>query len=110
MTITTDSIAPDIAVLRAEGRLNAASAMELRAAVRRAIDDGRPRIVVELSEVSFMDSSGLGALVGALKTARQAGGDLRIAAPSEQVVMVLTLSNLDRVLTGFDTAGDAYRD
>jgi anti-sigma B factor antagonist len=94
MTFTTETIAPDIAVLRGEGRL----------------DEGGPRIVVELSAVTFMDSSGLGALVGALKTARQAGGDLRIAAPSEQVVMVLQLSNLDRVLTLFDTAGDAYRD
>ncbi|PPF25447.1 anti-anti-sigma factor [Rathayibacter sp. AY1G1] len=110
MTFTTETTAPDIAVLRGEGRLNAASAPELRSAVRRAIDEGSPRIVVELSAVTFMDSSGLGALVGALKTARQAGGDLRIAAPSEQVVMVLQLSNLDRVLTLFDTAGDAYRD
>jgi anti-sigma B factor antagonist len=57
-----------------------------------------------------MDSSGLGALVACLKSARQAGGDLRIAAPSEQVTMVLELSNLDRVLVGYASAGDAYRD
>jgi len=78
--------------------------------VRRSIAEGSARLVVDLSDVAFLDSSGLGALVACLKSARQAGGDLRIAAPSKQVMMVLQLSNLDRVLARFDTAGDAYRD
>lgn len=41
-----------------------------------------------------------------MKTARQAGGDLRIAAPSEQVTMVLTLSNIDKILRTYPD-GDA---
>jgi anti-sigma B factor antagonist len=57
-----------------------------------------------------MDSSGLGALIGCLKTARQADGDLRIAAPNEQVRMVLRLSNVDRVLRSYDDPSEAYRD
>ncbi|AZZ56893.1 STAS domain-containing protein [Rathayibacter iranicus] len=110
MTITTETIEPDITILNVGDRLTASSAQELRAAVRRAVDAGSPRIVVELSEVRVMDSSGLGALVSALKIARQAGGDLRIASPSRQVAMALTLSNLDRLLVGFDCAAAAYRE
>lgn len=110
MTFSTETIAPGVAVITAAGRLNLAAARELRTEVRSALDEGSSRIVVELSEVTFMDSSGLGALVACLKSARQAGGDLRIAAPSAQVTMVLELSNLDRVLVGYDSAGDAYRD
>lgn len=110
MTFTTEKIDPDIAVVTGSGKLNMVSAPQLREIVRRSIDEGSARIVVDLSEVAFLDSSGLGALVACLKTARQAGGDLRIAAPSKQVMMVLQLSNLDRVLARFDTAGDAYRD
>lgn len=110
MTFSTETIAPGVAVITAAGRLNLAAAQELRTVVRRSIDEGGSRVVVELSGVTFMDSSGLGALVACLKSARQAGGDLRIAAPSPQVSMVLELSNLDRVLVGYASAGDAYRD
>jgi anti-sigma B factor antagonist len=55
-----------------------------------------------------VDSSGLGALIGCLKSARQAGGDLRIAQPTAQVTMVLQLSNLDRVLKSYGSAEEAY--
>ncbi|NRG42572.1 anti-sigma factor antagonist [Rathayibacter sp. VKM Ac-2804] len=110
MTFTTEKIDPDIAVVTASGKLNMVAAPQLRETVRRAIEESSPRIVVDLGAVDFLDSSGLGALVACLKTARQAGGDLRIAAPSAQVMMVLQLSNLDRVLARFDSPGDAYRD
>lgn len=110
MTFTTEKIEPDVAIIRGDGKLNMVSAPQLRESVRRSISDGNARIVVDLSAITFMDSSGLGALVGCLKSARQAGGDLRIAAPSKQVTMVLQLSNLDRVLAKFDTAYDAYHD
>ncbi|KQQ09698.1 MULTISPECIES: STAS domain-containing protein [Rathayibacter] len=109
MTFTTEKIEPDIAVVRGEGKLNMVSAPELRTLVLRVIEEGENRVVVDLSGIEFMDSSGLGALVGCLKSARQAGGDLRIASPSPQVSMVLRLSNLDRVLASFDSAEDAYR-
>lgn len=110
MTFTTEKISPDIIIVRGAGKLNMVSAPELRAVVVDAISHGGIRVVVDLSDIDFMDSSGLGALVGCLKSARQAGGDLRIAAPSAQVSMVLRLSNLDRVLASFDSAEAAYRD
>ncbi|MCJ1700382.1 STAS domain-containing protein [Rathayibacter festucae] len=110
MTFTIEKIDPDITVIAASGKLNMVAAPQLRDVVRRSIAEGSARLVVDLSDVAFLDSSGLGALVACLKSARQAGGDLRIAAPSKQVMMVLQLSNLDRVLARFDTAGDAYRD
>lgn len=110
MDFEREALGEQVAVIRGEGRLNMVSAPLLRDAVAASISEGRPRVVVDLSGVDFMDSSGLGALVGCLKTTRQAGGDLRIAAPSEQVTMVLQLSNLDRILTSYPTAEDAYRD
>jgi anti-sigma B factor antagonist len=71
----------NITVLHCEGRLNMVSAPELRDVVKEAIGNGRPRIVLDLSGVSFVDSSGLGSLVGCLKNAREAQGDLRLVAP-----------------------------
>ncbi len=94
-------------VLAATGRLNLSTAGHLRRVVGDAVDEGRTRVVVDLSEVVFIDSSGLGALVGGLKSARQAGGDLRIAGAGEQVRTVLGLTNLDRVLRPHASVEDA---
>jgi anti-sigma B factor antagonist len=110
MEFSTDNIGSDIAVVRGDGRLNMVSAPALREQVAAAIAAGRNRIVVDLGGTTFMDSSGLGALIGCLKTARQADGDLRIAAPNDQVRMVLRLSNVDRVLRSYDGPAEAYRD
>ena len=110
MDFASENLGELVTVIRGDGRLNMVSAPRLREAVTAAVAAGRPRIVIDLSGIEFMDSSGLGALVGCLKTARQAGGDLRIARPSSQVQMVLQLSNLDRILTSYATPEEAYRD
>ena len=97
------SQAPDVAVIRPQGRLTMVHAGDLRAVVGEVIADGRTRIVVDLGDCEFLDSSGLGAVIGGLKAARQAGGDLRIAALQPQVMTVLKLTNLDRVLRPYAT-------
>ena len=104
----TDRAGDDIAVVRVEGRLNMVAAPELRDVVGQAVASGRTRVVVDLAGVEFMDSSGLGALIASLKAARQAGGDLRIAAANEQVALVLKLSNLDRILKPYPDADAAF--
>jgi anti-sigma B factor antagonist len=71
------------------------------------VRSGRSRIVVDLSTCEFVDSSGLGALIAGLKTARQAGGDLRIAGVGPQIATALRLTNLDRVLRAHDTVSGA---
>jgi anti-sigma B factor antagonist len=109
MEFRTEPVGDDIAVISGEGRLNMVSGPLLRDVVKRLIDSGRPRIVVDLSRVPFMDSSGLGALIGALKSTRESGGDLRIVAPSAQVSMVLKLSNVDSILIPYPSAEEAYR-
>lgn len=96
-----------VATMRLEGRLDLVSAAGLRATVDDAVAAGHPRLVVDLSGVTFVDSSGLGALVAGLKRARQAGGELRIAAAGEQVVTVLTLTRLVRVLRPYATVDEA---
>jgi len=110
MKFRTEIIDSNVAVIHGDGRLNMVSAPTLREVVGDVIAAGQNRVVVNLSGVEFMDSSGLGSLVGCLKRARQAGGDLRISAPTAQVAMVLQLSNLDRVLITVESAHTAYTD
>jgi anti-anti-sigma factor len=85
-------------VLAPSGRLTVVTAPQLRASVTERLAAGDRLIVVDLAGTEFVDSSGLGALVSCLKAARQAGGDLRLVAPTEQVAMVLRMTNLDRIL------------
>lgn len=96
--------------IRAKGRLNAVAASELKAAVEASVAAGHPRLVLDLAQTDFMDSSGLGALVACLKTARQVGGDLRIANAGEQVLMILGLTRLDRVITPYPSVQEAFGD
>jgi len=107
MEITVDTREGGVAVLRLEGRLDMLSAADVKQRIAQTVEDGHRRLVVDLGGVLFLDSSGLGALIGGLKAARLAGGDLRIARPSEQARMILELTTLDRVLRPHDSVEEA---
>jgi anti-sigma B factor antagonist len=97
-------------VLAPEGKFNLVAAPLLKARIDELVAGGQARLVVDLHAVDFIDSSGLGALVGGLKSARQQGGDLRIAAAGDQVRAVLKLTNLDRILSPYVTVEEAVHD
>jgi len=109
MQISTDHRS-DYTVLALAGRLNMVHAPKLRQAVAETVAEGHTRLAVDLSGVEFLDSSGLGALIGCLKLARQAGGDLRIAGITPQVRMVLELTSMYRVLHPYETVEAAFAD
>ena len=81
---------------------------QLTEAITGLVDGGTSKVVVDLGETTFLDSSGLGALIAGLKRCRQAGGDLRLARPTEQVTTVLSLTNLDRVLRPRASVAEAF--
>ena len=102
-------VSDGVAVIVCPARVSMAVAASFRDAIGAAVEQA-PRVVVVLGATTFIDSSGLGALVSGLKTCRQAGGDLRIAAAGEQVRTVLKLTNLDRILRAHPTVEDARSD
>jgi anti-sigma B factor antagonist len=84
-------------VLRAAGELDVNTAPELREQLARLINDGVRRIVVDLTDVSFVDSTALSVLVSALKRLRQADGDLALASPNPSVRRVFEITGLTRL-------------
>jgi anti-sigma B factor antagonist len=98
MDLTRQIVDRATVVIGCRGRLTMITAQQLRAFLDETLRDGRNHIVIDLTETAFVDSSGLGALISGLKHARQAGGDLRLAAPAEQVRTALGLTKLDRIL------------
>jgi anti-anti-sigma factor len=85
-------------VLKPDGRLDMVTAPAFRNRVKALVGSGQYRLIVDMSAVEFVDSSGLGALIFALKRAREEGGEMRIAAGRSQLLTVLQLTRLDRVL------------
>jgi anti-sigma B factor antagonist len=107
---SVDTTDDGIAVVVPRGRLTMVSARRLRDILNEAVAGGSPRIVVDMAETTFLDSSGLGALIAGLKAARQAGGDLRIARPTPAVLSVFELTNLDKVLRPRESVEGAFHD
>jgi anti-sigma B factor antagonist len=100
-----------VTVVMPSGRLDVAGAPTLKQAIGDVVkDDGVPRLVIDLEGVSFVDSTGLGSVIAALKLVRGSRGDLRIAAPNQQVRVVLELTTLDRVFAYYPTVEDALSD
>ena len=99
-----------ITVVRPEGdRLDIEVASEFRAMLLSLIEQGQRRLVVDLADVAFIDSSGLGALVSALKTLKRSdnGGDVRLARVQAPVVSLLEIIRLNRVFTTYATVEQA---
>jgi anti-anti-sigma factor len=100
-------LSPVRAVIAARGRMNAITAPAMKSRIKELIDGGRVEIVCDLSEVSFVDSSGLSALVSGLKATRERGGFLKLAGASEQVARIFKLTLLDRVFEMYASADAA---
>ncbi len=105
--LQVDSPAENIVVVRLQGRLDATTAPQVRSELTTLPQRSGPNMVVDLSEVTFIDSSGLSALVSALKAVRLHEGALVLVGPNEQVRMALRLTMLDRVFRVFTNVEEA---
>ena len=84
-----------------------ACAHALKEAISEAVKEGPRHIVIDMEGVSFVDSTGLGSVIAALKQVRGNQGELRLAAPNQQVRVVLELTTLDRVFPYYATVEEA---
>jgi len=98
------------ALVSVQGRLDAAAAPTFKQKIIDAISQGNVRLALHITHVSFMDSTGLGALVSALKAARKADGNISIIAPSPQVQKLLKLTAMDRVFRVFPSPDEALQE
>jgi anti-sigma B factor antagonist len=97
----------NVVVLAVSGELDIATANEFTDAVDAALT-ATSKLVLELSGLGFCDSTGLGALVGLYRRAREAGTEVMIAAPRAQVEDVLVLSGVDGLINVYPSLGAAY--
>ena len=87
--------------------------VDFRNLIYQAIEDENINIVIDLANVNWMNSSGLGLLISGLTTIRSSGGDLRLANMSERVKRTLEFTKLESVFLSFnsiDEASNSYQE
>ncbi len=85
------------AVLEVHGEVDVATAPRLREHLLRVVNDGSHRIVVDLLGVDFIDSTGLGVLIGARKRVRSHDGELRLVVADARILKVFAITGLDQI-------------
>ncbi|MEH2315310.1 MAG: STAS domain-containing protein [Nostoc sp.] len=90
-----------VKVIKLTGNLNATTSQEFRQNITNILETGAKIVLVDFKDVTFMDSSGLGALVLAFKTLRAADSKLVLCSISEQVRILFELTNMDKVFEIF---------
>jgi anti-sigma B factor antagonist len=97
----------DVSVVTVDGEVDVYTAAQLRQTLDQEIAAGNIRLVVDLDNVGFLDSTGLGVLVGRLKLVRNDSGWLRIVCSSERILRVFRITGLDKVFGIHPTVEDA---
>lgn len=91
-----------------EERIDAHNSGELKEAILHLIERGEVRIIVQLEQVRFIDSSGLGALLSGYKNAAAKSGKLAIANMQQQVLSMFELTRLNRVFEIYADLNEAF--
>ncbi len=95
------------AVVGVTGELDVSTAPRLRGRIVDIATDGATHVVLDLTAVEFIDSTGLGVIVGSLKRLRGLGGDLRLAGADRGVQRVFEMTGLDKVMPMHASANEA---
>ncbi len=97
----------DVAVVSASGEVDVFTAPSLDQHLVALQSGGSHKLVVDLSAVAFLDSTGLGVLVKALKRARESGGWIRLVVTTDRIRKIFEITGLDAALPIFDTTQSA---
>ena len=98
----------DFEIIEVGGEIDVYTAPKLREAIVAAVDAGHTHLIIDVQKVDFLDSTGLGVLVGALKRVRADGGSLDIVCTQERILKIFEITGLDKVF-GLHTSIDDAR-
>jgi anti-sigma B factor antagonist len=106
LSLSTSTV-DDQRVLSVPGEVDVYSAPNLRERLQALISDDAATLIVDLSEIDFIDSTGLGVLVSGQNRAAEVGGALRLVCPQERVLKLFRITGLDEVFGIYPTLTDA---
>ncbi len=105
MTISTREVS-HVTIIDVDGRITLGDELDqLRDAIRQLVASGKKKIILNLAKVDYIDSSGVGELVGSYTAVRNAGGELKLMNLTKKVHDVL---NVTKLYTVFDIKDDEF--
>ncbi len=99
----------EVEVIAATGRLDLVGANSLKDFIRRRLQDNRVQLVLNMKNVDFINSSGLGAMVSILKDVRLAGGRLALSDLASYVKEIMAITQLINVFEIYETQDEALK-
>jgi anti-sigma B factor antagonist len=99
LAITTEEIGDAIVVIGLKGEVDLYTCPELKQELLRVINDGATTIVVDLTETTFIDSTGLGVLIRGVERLKTEGGRLAVVCVDPNMVKVFEVTGLNRVFS-----------
>ena len=108
--ITDRKVDDETHVIAVTGEIDLFTAPEFKQRMSALIDAGRSRLVVDLSETTFIDSSSLGVLIGAHRRLKLRGGALLVVSDNEAITKTYKITGLDGVFTLTTSIGEALSD
>lgn len=96
-----------VGVITLEGEVDVYTAPKLKSRLIDMVDEGRYNIVVDLQKVDFMDSSGLGVLVGGLKRVKSHQGSITLVCTQENILKIFRITGLVKVFPIYSSEAEA---
>ena len=110
LKIDQSSIAPDIDVFTMSGRLTMGSdSQQVEWNLAKLLQENHRKVIFDLSDVNFLDSSGIGILVMCHAKLKKAGGSLRIAGAQGMVRQIIEMTNVNKLIELYSTSSEASR-
>lgn len=102
-------LAEDQCYLALDGEVDVYTAPRLKEQLVTVFEDGCSNVVIDLEQVGFIDSSGLGVLVSALRRARERDGSVRVVCTRENILKIFRITGLDKVFPIFADKAEAQQ-
>ncbi|MFD1832270.1 MULTISPECIES: STAS domain-containing protein [Streptomyces] len=107
LRLSIEHVHGPLAVAAVTGDLDLHTSPVLRARALEVVQQGHPRLILDLTDVGFCDSTGLSVLIGIWHTANDAGGSLTLAGVPSRLTRMLAVTGVDALLPSYPTVSDA---
>lgn len=96
-------------VIKLVGEIDLSTSPQFKEKIYEIIESGKRDVIVDLNGLDFMDSTGLGVLVAALKKTRMEGGSIRLICKKNNIMKVFTITGLDKVFSIYDNLSELLK-
>ena len=107
LKVTPRSVQDNVQALDLEGEVDVYTAPLLRQEIMDQVDNGSPHLLVNLEKVEYLDSTGLGILIGGVKRAKEKSGSLKLVGPSARITRIFEITGLNKIFDVYPSESEA---